>query len=85
MKVSRIICVAVGVWLTALTTAGASRAQESFPDHPIRLVMPYSPGSVVDVFGRIGRPAFPAPSLRKGREIIANLGRMARRDRGLTS
>jgi tripartite-type tricarboxylate transporter receptor subunit TctC len=53
MKVSRIICVAVGVWLTALTTAGASLAQESFPDHPIRLVMPYSPGSVVDVFGRI--------------------------------
>jgi tripartite-type tricarboxylate transporter receptor subunit TctC len=53
MKVSRITCVAVGVWLTALTTAGASLAQESFPDHPIRLVMPYSPGSVVDVFGRI--------------------------------
>jgi tripartite-type tricarboxylate transporter receptor subunit TctC len=53
MKVSRIICVAVGVWLTALTATGASLAQESFPDHPIRLVMPYSPGSVVDVFGRI--------------------------------
>jgi tripartite-type tricarboxylate transporter receptor subunit TctC len=53
MKVSRIIRVGVGVWLTALTTAGASLAQQSFPDHPIRLVMPYSPGSVVDVFGRI--------------------------------
>src|SRR3984885_14501032 len=53
MKVSRIICVAVGVWLTALTATGASLAQQSFPDHPIRLVMPYSPGSVVDVFGRI--------------------------------
>jgi tripartite-type tricarboxylate transporter receptor subunit TctC len=53
MKVSRIIGVTVGVWLTALTAAGASLAQESFPDHPIRLVVPYSPGSVVDVFGRI--------------------------------
>jgi tripartite-type tricarboxylate transporter receptor subunit TctC len=53
MKVSRIICVTVGVWLTALTAAGASLAQENFPDHPIRLVIPYSPGSVVDVFGRI--------------------------------
>jgi tripartite-type tricarboxylate transporter receptor subunit TctC len=53
MKVSRIICVTVGAWLTVLTATGASLAQESFPDHPIRLVIPYSAGSVVDVFGRI--------------------------------
>src|SRR6476620_3294519 len=32
---------------------------------------------------RIKRPAFPAPSDFREREIVANLGRMARRDRGL--
>src|SRR6476659_6115999 len=32
---------------------------------------------------RIVRPAFPAPSDFREREIQANLGRMARRDRGL--
>jgi hypothetical protein len=32
---------------------------------------------------RIKRPAFPAPSDFREREILANLGRMARRDRGL--
>jgi tripartite-type tricarboxylate transporter receptor subunit TctC len=29
------------------------QAQESFPNRPIRIVIPYSPGSVTDVFARI--------------------------------
>jgi tripartite-type tricarboxylate transporter receptor subunit TctC len=45
--------VVMGVWLGFLAAAGAGSAQENFPDHPIRLVVPYSAGSVVDVFGRI--------------------------------
>jgi tripartite-type tricarboxylate transporter receptor subunit TctC len=47
------IGVAVGAWLTLLAAAGAGYAQESFPDRPVRIVVPYSPGSVTDVFARI--------------------------------
>lgn len=38
-------------WLT-LAAAPVS-AQESFPNHAVRIVIPYSPGSVADVFARI--------------------------------
>jgi hypothetical protein len=31
--------------------------------------------------GRIGRPAFPAPSVSRGRNVQAKLGRIAPRDR----
>jgi tripartite-type tricarboxylate transporter receptor subunit TctC len=47
------IGVMIGAWLTLLVAPNAAMAQESFPDHPIRMVIPYSAGSVVDVFGRI--------------------------------
>src|SRR5450631_701346 len=40
-------------WLTVLAVSGASWAQENFPNRPIRLINPYSAGSVADVFGRI--------------------------------
>jgi tripartite-type tricarboxylate transporter receptor subunit TctC len=43
----------MGVWLIALALAGAGRAQGSFPNRPVHLVIPYSAGSVADVFGRI--------------------------------
>jgi tripartite-type tricarboxylate transporter receptor subunit TctC len=46
----RRVGVVMGFWLAFAAAAGA---QESFPDHPIRMVVPYSAGSVVDVFGRI--------------------------------
>ncbi len=36
-----------------LAMSGAGQAQESFPTRPIRIVIPYSPGSVTDVFARI--------------------------------
>ena len=37
-------------------------------------------------FGRIGRPAFPAPSIVKsGETVFAKLGRIAPRDRGIAS
>jgi len=38
--------------LVALSAAPAS-AQDSFPGRPIRVVTPYGPGTVADVFGRI--------------------------------
>jgi len=43
----------MGAWLIALALAGAGRAEDSFPTHPVRVVIPYSAGSVADVFGRI--------------------------------
>jgi tripartite-type tricarboxylate transporter receptor subunit TctC len=47
------IGVIMGAWLTALAAPGASIAQESFPTRAVRIVIPYSPGSVADVFARI--------------------------------
>ena len=45
------IAAAFFVWLVASSATGAN-AQE-FPTRPIRIVIPYSPGSVTDVFARI--------------------------------
>jgi tripartite-type tricarboxylate transporter receptor subunit TctC len=42
-----------GGWLVALALSGSGWAQDSFPNHPVRVVNPYSAGSVADVFGRI--------------------------------
>jgi tripartite-type tricarboxylate transporter receptor subunit TctC len=39
--------------LLLLAAAGAASAQENFPNRPVRIVIPYSPGSVADVFARI--------------------------------
>jgi tripartite-type tricarboxylate transporter receptor subunit TctC len=52
MKIRR-IGVIMGAWLALLAAPGAASAQESFPNRPVRLVVPYSPGSVTDVFARI--------------------------------
>ena len=44
-----------GIWLgvvAAMATAPAA-AGDNFPSRAIRVVNPYSPGSVADVFGRI--------------------------------
>src|SRR3984885_8523340 len=49
----RRIGVIMGAWLTALALSAAGWAQESFPNRPVRVLIPYSAGSVVDVFGRI--------------------------------
>jgi tripartite-type tricarboxylate transporter receptor subunit TctC len=43
----------MAVWLAVLALSGAGLAQESFPNRPVRVLIPYSAGSVVDVFGRI--------------------------------
>jgi len=43
----------MGAWLIALALTAAGRAQDSFPNRPVRVVNPYSAGSVADVFGRI--------------------------------
>jgi tripartite-type tricarboxylate transporter receptor subunit TctC len=39
--------------LMSMACAGVAAAQADFPNRPIRVVLPYSPGTVVDVFGRI--------------------------------
>ncbi len=44
---------AMAVWLISLALSGAGSAQENFPNRPVRVLIPYSAGSVVDVFGRI--------------------------------
>lgn len=43
----------MATWLAALAASGASFAQENFPNRPVRIVIPYSAGSVADVFARI--------------------------------
>jgi tripartite-type tricarboxylate transporter receptor subunit TctC len=43
----------VAAGLALLVAPSAASAQENFPNHPVRLVIPYSAGSVADVFGRI--------------------------------
>ncbi len=52
MKLRRIGAIVVA-WLGLFAAFGAASAQENFPDHPIRIIIPYSAGSVADVFGRI--------------------------------
>ena len=52
MKLWRIGAVVVA-WLMFVAASSAPFAQENFPNHPIRIVIPYSPGSVADVFARI--------------------------------
>jgi tripartite-type tricarboxylate transporter receptor subunit TctC len=44
---------AVMAWLSAVMSFAPVSAQEGFPNRPIRVVNPYSVGSVADVFGRI--------------------------------
>jgi tripartite-type tricarboxylate transporter receptor subunit TctC len=39
--------------LALLAVPGAGQAQDTFPSRPVRIVIPYSPGSVADVFARI--------------------------------
>jgi tripartite-type tricarboxylate transporter receptor subunit TctC len=47
------IGVIIGACLILCAAPGAGSAQENFPNRPVRIVIPYSPGSVADVFARI--------------------------------
>ena len=49
----RCIGITIAAWLALLAVPHTGYAQESFPNRPVRLVVPYSPGSVTDVFARI--------------------------------
>jgi tripartite-type tricarboxylate transporter receptor subunit TctC len=49
----RRVCVMVGVCLAVFAMSGHASAQDGFPGKPIRIVIPYAPGSVTDVFARI--------------------------------
>ena len=44
---------AAATGLAFLAMPGAGQAQDTFPNRPVRIVIPYSPGSVADVFARI--------------------------------
>lgn len=48
----RRISLIAGACMVLLAMAGTVRAQD-FPSRPIRIVIPYAPGSVADVFARI--------------------------------
>src|SRR5258705_10090230 len=52
MKFRRIGAVTAAL-LGFFALSGVGHAQENFPTRPIRIVIPYSPGSVTDVFARI--------------------------------
>jgi tripartite-type tricarboxylate transporter receptor subunit TctC len=52
MRFRRIVAMTVTL-LLFLAMSGVGQAQENFPTRPIRIVIPYSPGSVADVFARI--------------------------------
>ena len=43
----------IAALLMIVVSLAAAGAQDSFPNRPIRIVNPYSAGSVADVFGRI--------------------------------
>ena len=53
MSLNRRNIAAALIWLILLAASGTALAQESFPSRPVRIVIPYSPGSVADVFARI--------------------------------
>src|ERR1700716_3427719 len=53
MKINWRRFAAAATGLALLAMPGAGQAQETFPSRPIRIVIPYSPGSVADVFARI--------------------------------
>jgi tripartite-type tricarboxylate transporter receptor subunit TctC len=53
MRISWRRFAAAATALALLAMPGAGQAQETFPNRPVRIVVPYSPGSVVDVFARI--------------------------------
>ena len=43
----------VAAWLMVVAAPAVTPAQDGFPSRPVRIVIPYSAGSVADVFGRI--------------------------------
>jgi tripartite-type tricarboxylate transporter receptor subunit TctC len=49
----RWFCMWAGACVALLASLDHSLAQDNFPSHPIRVVTPYGPGTVADVFGRI--------------------------------
>ncbi len=49
----RSLAAAIGAWLALSAVPSHTYAQEIFPSRPVRIVVPYAPGSVTDVFARI--------------------------------
>lgn len=53
MAMTKRLGTTIAALLLIVVALAAANAQESFPSRPIRVVNPYSVGSVADVFGRI--------------------------------
>jgi tripartite-type tricarboxylate transporter receptor subunit TctC len=49
----RWFCMLAGAWIVLTGSLDRSRAEDNFPNRTIRVVTPYGPGTVADVFGRI--------------------------------
>jgi tripartite-type tricarboxylate transporter receptor subunit TctC len=49
----RWFCVLAGAWAALFGSVDRALAEDNFPSHPVRVVTPYAPGTVADVFGRI--------------------------------
>jgi tripartite-type tricarboxylate transporter receptor subunit TctC len=49
----RWLCMLAGAWIALIGTPDRALAEDNFPSRPIRVVTPYAPGTVADVFGRI--------------------------------
>jgi len=49
----RWFCVLAGAWAALFGLVDRALAEDNFPSHTIRVVTPYGPGTVADVFGRI--------------------------------
>jgi tripartite-type tricarboxylate transporter receptor subunit TctC len=57
---------AIAAWL-GLVIAGSVRAQSSYPDHAIKVILPYTAASPIDVSARIIAPAL---ALRLGQPVV---------------
>jgi tripartite-type tricarboxylate transporter receptor subunit TctC len=51
----------------AVALTSSSRAQSSYPDRPIKIILPYTPGSPNDVFARVVAPIL---SLRLNQPVV---------------
>ena len=62
----------LAIGLASLSAPTPVRAQDAFPDHPLRLVVPFTPGGAVDLTGRL--LAEMLPSILGQNLVVENRG-----------